>query len=399
MIAAARKQFTIERDLKMLFIGETGSGKSTLINQFINVLFGVGYEGNRKIAIPYNEKVDIDVRGESTRTCKRLECNIPEFSGRSSEQADVGSENVDESESQTIEPEIYGIRDRVTGKTLTIIDTPGLNDTKGSEVDEQPIQKLINILCFVGGVNLVCIVHNGTEPRLKKSSEVALKRLLNIFSKACLQNIVVCLSHSPSSAAPNCLDSLQQLGIEQSRVFCFENSCLVHPESLRQLCVKEFGAVHEDVEGCIAGNAKFWRHNTEAVERLLQHGYTVKNLDIEGVKALYVKREAAEKQIQVLADKIRVIEEKLAELQQQQEIVEQFRELRLRNQGSANAEAVQVLEKRKRKVSRVGQVKRYHYEERDAVAFGEEPEKQIGASMVEHFSGSDYLSFDYSQRR
>jgi energy-coupling factor transporter ATP-binding protein EcfA2 len=350
------KQFSIEKDLRILFIGETGVGKSTLINMTVNILSGVDFEGKRRVAIPYTEKFQIIVDGKISKDSRRLPCNIKEFVGISSESSDMDGA-ADERRSQTTRPMLYGIKDSLTGKQITIVDTPGLNDTRGSTFDDQHIQSIVQAIFCVGGVHVVCIVHNATEARLKPATELALTRLMNMFTNTCLNNFIVCLTNSPKHIAPNCFGSFKHLKIPDSNIFNFENNCLVHPESYRDLSNKVFFEVHEDVEDTIDMNQKLWKQNSQAILKLLRLGNTFELLDTESVKDLFIKREASDKQIQVIADKIRLVEEKEIELQRQIAKVKEFNQ-KIQNTKNITSK-VKVLDRIKKTVTEYRREKKY----------------------------------------
>lgn len=50
----SEQQIKIASDHKILLIGQTGAGKTTIVNMMVNIQGGVKYEGERKIAIPQN---------------------------------------------------------------------------------------------------------------------------------------------------------------------------------------------------------------------------------------------------------------------------------------------------------------------------------------------------------
>ena len=263
-----------------------------------------------------------------------------------------------ECKSQTTMPMIYQIKDESTGKQLTIVDTPGLNDTNGNSTDEQHIQSIIHAIFLVGGVHMICIVNRASEARLTNSIELALNRLINIFSKSCRKNFAVCMTNSPSAIPPNCLDFLKKLDIPNQHIFRFENNCLVHPNRFRKLSNKMFGEVHDDVEDIIDSNSKYWKQNVKSINLLVETCNSFGLIDIEGVKSLFFQRESFDKQTQYFAEKVRLIEEKRENLLEKNKLVQKYQK-----EAESNKDFVTkriALQKKTRVVTKQRKVKRYH---------------------------------------
>ena len=87
--------------LSIMVVGKTGSGKTSLLNSFVNSLLGVEYEDNYRFKI------------------------ISEKSGRS------------QAYSQTDKVNYYNIRSIEGYPPMKIIDTPGYEDTRGLKKDEE----------------------------------------------------------------------------------------------------------------------------------------------------------------------------------------------------------------------------------------------------------------------
>lgn len=349
-------KFSIEQDSKLLFIGETGSGKSTLINMAINIFHGLSFDDQRKIAIPQKQKFEIEVDGVEKSQVVKVKCNIPEFVGISSENEDECGAG--ENQSQTMRPSIYVLKDKITGKQLTIIDTPGLNDTRGPQFDEKHIQAIIHAIFCINGINAVCFVVNATQARLTSATELALRRLTNMFTKECMDNIVVCLSNSPSNISPNCKKALAELGFSQKNIIRFENNCLVHPDYYRKLSKDHFGTVAKDVEKRINSNSDYWEQNDDSFRKLLSLTKTFTPLNTEAMRSLYLEKESSDKIIDVIVDQIRELEAQkqylLVESSQIKSILSEIdntKDFTIKNF---------VLKEIKKKVTEVRKEKKYH---------------------------------------
>jgi polynucleotide 5'-kinase involved in rRNA processing len=170
-----QEKITIQASHSTLVLGQSGAGKSTFLNMSINILSGVAYEDERKIAITQRLKIQsYDDKNEETL---EMLCNIDQFKLL---QTDVqGSQAL----SQTQYPSGYKILDKSTKKQLILIDTPGLSDSKGGIADKNNIENIINSIIAVGGVNAICLVHNATTPRVTTGLRLAVEQIKSMFTE------------------------------------------------------------------------------------------------------------------------------------------------------------------------------------------------------------------------
>ena len=135
-------QFTDYEEQKaicLMVVGETGCGKTTLLNSFVNALLGIKIEDNFRYKIIH----------ENFKTSQ--------------------------SKSQTQEVTSYNIKSVGGFPPIKIVDTPGYGDTGGIEKDKQITEK-IKILFQeqINTLNAICFVAKSSNNRLTVSQKYIL---------------------------------------------------------------------------------------------------------------------------------------------------------------------------------------------------------------------------------
>ncbi|KAF4088803.1 hypothetical protein AMELA_G00058860 [Ameiurus melas] len=135
----------------ILVVGETGAGKTTLINAMVNYILGV----------KFTDEVWFEITEE-------------------------GGDNhmSDQSESQTNEITVYEIFAQGNPICLTIIDSPGYGDTRGTDVDKQIAENLYKLFHNDTGVkeiDAVCLVVKASENRLSDRQQYIFDAVLSVF--------------------------------------------------------------------------------------------------------------------------------------------------------------------------------------------------------------------------
>ncbi|XP_048041365.1 uncharacterized protein LOC125265289 isoform X1 [Megalobrama amblycephala] len=163
----------------VLLVGETGVGKTTLINTLVNYLLGVKFE----------DEIWYEITEE---------------------------EAGDQSQSQTSEITMYEVCPVENLVSLTIIDTPGYGDTRGLERDLEVAENLSFLFQSNDGVreiDAVCFVIPASKNRLSDRQHYIISSVLSLFGKDIVNNIVFLITHSDGLPPKNVLGAINKARI------------------------------------------------------------------------------------------------------------------------------------------------------------------------------------------
>ncbi|XP_035284142.1 uncharacterized protein LOC118232967 [Anguilla anguilla] len=181
-----------ERNRTILMVGETGTGKSSLINLMVNYMLGVKWEDNIRFEITHeNRKKD---QYESKTTA------ITAY-------------------------EIYGQGEQSIPFSLTVIDTPGFEDTGGLKNDPRVSQNLYTLLNSVYGIQQIdaaCLVVKASQNRLSPSQKYIFDAILSLFGKNMEKNLMILITFSDWLPASEALEAVTEFGIP------FPNNVIIH---------------------------------------------------------------------------------------------------------------------------------------------------------------------------
>ncbi|KAF7706901.1 hypothetical protein HF521_020155 [Silurus meridionalis] len=150
----------------ILIVGETGTGKTTLINAMANYILGVKFK----------DEVWFEITEEGEHN------DVP-----------------DQSKSQTSKITVYEVFGQDNPICLTIIDTPGYGDTRGTNLDKKIAENLYKLFRSNSGVkeiDAVCLVLKASENRLSNRQQYIFDAVLSLFGKDIENNIVIFVTYS-----------------------------------------------------------------------------------------------------------------------------------------------------------------------------------------------------------
>lgn len=253
-------------DLNILILGETGVGKSTWINAFVNYLT--------------HDSLDDALRSG------RLECLIPcSFSTQLKDPNDpqgrfvqkdikVGKSRFENDgargQSATQRTAVYSV---TIGKTrVRLIDTPGIGDTRGLEQDNRNMADILKVLRSYDKLHGILVLLKPNAARLTVMFRFCIKQLLTQLHRNAANNIVFGFTNTRgSNYTPGDtfkpLEALLteykqvQMGLFEHNVYCFDS------ESFRYLAAGQKGV---DM-GLLEDNRRSWSRSVAESKRLLKN--------------------------------------------------------------------------------------------------------------------------------
>ncbi|CAG8589832.1 3567_t:CDS:1 [Funneliformis mosseae] len=251
------------KELNVLLLGETGVGKSTFINAFVNYLnfetLNDALSGDMEVLIP------------SKFTTMDKEYNMQEIKVGNKD----SNENVDNtgmSATQGCQSYSFPLHDIC----VTLIDTPGIGDTRGTEKDMENFENILKYISDYEDLHGICILLKPNDARLTIIFRFCIQELLSHLHKNAKDNIVFCFTNSrgtlyrPGDTLPALKKQLHSLkersGVEiktnQDTMYCFDS------ESFRFLAATKNGIEFDKMDE--QSFAESWKRSVIESERLIK---------------------------------------------------------------------------------------------------------------------------------
>ncbi|XP_016115645.1 uncharacterized protein [Sinocyclocheilus grahami] len=276
-----------KKDKTILLVGETGTGKTTLINTMVNYMLGVQRE----------DKVWFEITDD---------------------QSDRTSVH-----SQTSSITVYGFYLQESLIHLTIIDTPGYGDTRGVKKDKEIGESLLSLSKSeeeIHEIHAVCLVINSTQNRLSDRQIYIFDAVQSLFGRDIADNIILLLTHSDGLRPKNALRAVKEANIkcavnEQNQpVFFLFNNCQTD------------AADEEDAEDTEEHEQRLdqsFNLSFGGMKRLFEILDTLQPKSLKMTRDVLQKRKQLEANVSNLRSRVQMMELKQNELKQTQAAVEQ----------------------------------------------------------------------------
>ena len=271
----------------VMVVGETGSGKSTLINGMLNYVLGVKFEDPFRFRVIKEEKLPQTV-----------------------------------SQTQTITSYTFGHPYCAElPYDLTIIDTPGFGDTRGLHRDQEiseNIKEFFNTKGRTGidHIDAVCFFAKSSDARLSPTQQYIYRSVLLVFSKDVEKNIHIMLTFCDDDddeddddevEEPKVIEALRQSNVPCITFYQFNNVALY---------AKNKGTRKKG----------FWEQCTRAFNQFFDKLYISKGVSLILSKEVLEKREQLQVKIEHLKQKINLGVIKLDQFKTDRQVLEEKKE-------------------------------------------------------------------------
>ena len=290
-------------DINVLFLGQTGVGKSTLINAFANHLIynslTAASTGEPLCVLPVNFHI------QNPNTYELQEVKFGK-SHKNEKHHDVG-----QSVTQGCQAHIFKIGNRI----LRLIDAPGIGDVRGVRQDEQNLQHILDFISQYKYLKGICILFKPDETRLNINFKYCVKELLTRLHRSASNNIMFVFTNARTTfyTPGNTSILLQQLLREVNTIsnsvipFNRSNTYCIDNEGFRYAIAMKFGLRFPSEQ--VNQYSKSWEESEKQYIRLFETVMKCEPHLVLDTKSI----NAAEQHIRLLARPISEVSRLIAE--------------------------------------------------------------------------------------
>ena len=244
---------------KIMIIGPTGTGKTTLLNSYINYLMKIKYTDNFRYKI------------------------INENFGR------------EQSHSQTKNVTNYNIK-TPEGKFYQIIDTPGFGDTAGIEEDERITKKITDFLLHeINEINAVCLVVKSSDNRLTACQKYIFNCVFDLFGED-TKDIFIAMLTFCDGGKPPALASLTDKS-------CLFSEIIKHRSNDWYFKFNNSAIFEKDEEDVL--NLTYWNIGMDSFAKFTQKLDTLPTIGLSQTKTVLNERSRLTENVEILSKKLK----------------------------------------------------------------------------------------------
>ncbi|KAF8850415.1 hypothetical protein BDZ45DRAFT_731598 [Acephala macrosclerotiorum] len=312
---SALKNLAEPNCLNILILGETGVGKSTFINAFVNYLSFESLDDAKaeelNWVIPCSFSIQNLDRSGGTREIEEFDIKVGQSDGEHD-----GSKGLSATQQTTVYPVTVG------SYTIRLIDTPGIGDTRGISYDKKNMADLLSTLSGYENLHGILILLKSNNSRLTVTFNFCMKELLTHLHRSAAVNMAFGFTNTRiSNYAPgDTFGPLSALLADHSEIglsltsktaYCFDS------ESFRYLA-----ALKNNVRmGNEEDFRRSWKHSRDEALRLLDHFKTVpphpvkSTVSLNGTRQLVLELTKPMAEIsQIIRTNIAMCEDRMLEL-------------------------------------------------------------------------------------
>lgn len=298
---APTRQSLSDRDFKILLVGETGSGKTSFLNFLCNIPAILKEQGKH-------------ARGDPSAW---LGFTPKKYHKEENENQEGKESNM---HSKTNNPESYQIR--IPGFKFTVLDTPGLGDTRGMDFDKRHIERISQAIISrsLGFLNAIVLVINGQVPRANILIKTVLATICSMFPRSITNQIVIVYTrvqhwHNLAFDVSSLTTVLSRTVADEDQ-FCFDNP-IAELEQLHAFAQKAAAKGKGNAKGVVAGKDTVAERFEKALEDLsyfFDRLKTFSQVHSNQFEELYKARATVEEQSLAIRAKLDMIPKKKAQI-------------------------------------------------------------------------------------